>query len=148
MLQYELKPQEMSILKLVLCFLIIISGTIGAVYFLWKIYWIAGVVVVVPVWVLLADLFVFRRRSIIWYLLDFFRYFLIFSGTAVIAWYLWKINWIIAVISILPIYLLLLNIIGFLTLPFYFIAPEWKDARKSLKKIKQFNNKVVKNGSK
>jgi hypothetical protein len=130
---------------MVLCLLIICSGTAGAVYLLWKIHWVAGVVVAVPVWILLVDLFINRRKSITWYLLDFLRFILIFGGTAVIASYLWKINWIIGAISILPVFILLLNIIGFLTLPvYYYVPPEARVARKARESI----NQIMKNHSK
>jgi hypothetical protein len=148
MLEYDEQAPAKSWLQLVLGSLIICSGTAGAVYLLWKIYWVAGVVIAVPVWILLADLFVFRRRSITWYLLDFLRFILTFTGTAVIGWYLWKINWIIGPISILPVFILLLNIIGFLTLPVYFIAPESRAAKRPFKELDQFHHKLVKDDSK
>jgi len=140
MLKYDQQTPAKSCLQLVLRFLIICSGTAGSVYLLWKIYWVAGVVVAVPVWILLSDLFFFRRRSITWYLLDFLRFILTFVGTAVIAWYLWKIDWRIGAISILPVFILLLNVIGFLTLRLYDITPEVSVARKARKSLDQFMN--------
>jgi len=145
MLEYDEQAPAKSWVRLVLRFFIICSGTAGTVYLLWKIYWVAGVVVAVPVWILLADLFVFRRKSITWYLLDFLRFILTFAGTALIAWYLWKVNWIIGAISILPVFILLLNIIGFLTLPVYcYVPPEASTARKARKSLDQ----IIKNHSK
>ena len=134
-------------MKLLICFLIICSGTAGAVYVLWKIHWVAGVVVVVPVWILLVDVIVNRRKSITWYLLDFLRFIMTFGGTAVIAWYLWKIDWRIGAISILPVFILLLNIIGFLTLRIYDITPEASAARNAGERLDQFNHELEKNDS-
>jgi len=148
MLKYDEQDPEMPWLQLVLRFLIICLGTFGSVYLLWKIHWIAGVVVAVPVWILLVDLFINRRKkSITWYFLDFIRFLLTFSGTAVIAWHLWKIDWRIGAISILPVFILLLNIIGFLTLPVYVITPESNAAGKALKKLEQFKHKIAKKDS-
>ena len=130
MLKYDEQSPAKSWLKLVLCLLLICSGTAGTVYLLWKIHWVIGAVVAVPVWILLVDVFINRRKSITWYLLDFLCSILTFGGTAVIAWYLWKIDWRIGAISILPVFILLLNIIDFLTLRIYDITPEASAARK------------------
>jgi len=116
MLKYDQRVPAKSFLQLVLCLLIICSVTAGAVYLLWKIHWIAGAVVAVPVWILLVDVFINKRKSVTWYLLDFIRFLVTFGGTAVIAWYLSRIDWRIGVISVLPVFILLLNTIGFLTL--------------------------------
>lgn len=147
MLKYDQQAPAKSWLELVLCFLIICSGTAGAVYLLWKIHWVAGVVVVVPVWILLVDVIVNRKKSITWYLLDFLRFIMTFGGTAVIAWYLWKIDWRIGVIFILPGFILLLNIIGFLTLRVYDITPEASAARKVRESLDRLNHELVKNDS-
>jgi hypothetical protein len=143
--KYDEQSPAKSWLQLVLRLLVICSVTAGAVYLFWKIHWVAGIVVAVPVWILLVDLFINRKKSITWYLLDFLRFILTFGGTAVIAWYLWKIDWRIAVISILPVFLLLLNIIGFLTLPvYYYVPPEARIARKARESL----NQIMKNHSK
>ncbi|MBU4446494.1 hypothetical protein KJ656_15680 [bacterium] len=147
MLKYDQQAPAKSWLELVLCFLIICSGTAGAVYLLWKIHWVAGVVVVVPVWILLVDVIVNRKKSITWYLLDFLRFIMTFGGTAVIAWYLWKIDWRIGAIFILPGFILLLNIIGFLTLRVYDITPEASAARKVRESLDRLNHELVKNDS-
>lgn len=142
MFEYDEQASAKSWLKLVLGLLIICLDTVGAVYLLWKIHlvagWIAGAVVAVPVWILIGDIFIERRKSITWYLFDFLRYTLTLGGTAFIASYLWKINWIIGAISILPVFILLLNIIGFLTIPIYLITPESSAARKAFKELDQF----------
>jgi len=141
MLKYD-QQESPAPLKLVLCFLITCSGTAGAVYVLWKIHWVAGVVVAVPVWILLNCVLrhcvlMYRGHSITWYLIDFLRNILLFSGTAVIAWYLWKIDWRIGAISILLAFILLLKIIAFLTLRIYDITPEASAARR----LERFNRK-------
>jgi hypothetical protein len=138
MFEYDEQTPAKSWLKLVLYLLIICSVTAGAVYLLWKIQWVIGAVVAVPIWILLVDVIINRQKSITWYLFDFLRYTLTLGGTAFIASYLWKINWIIGAISILPVFVLLLNIIGFLTLPVYFITPESSAARKAFKELDQF----------
>jgi hypothetical protein len=148
MLKYDQQAPAKSWLQLVLCLLIICSGTSGAVYLFWRIHWVAGVVVAVPVWILLVCVFMNRRKSITWYLLDFLRHILTFAGTAAIAWYLWKIDWRIGAISILPVFILLLNIIGFLTLRVYDITPEASAARKARESLDQFNHELVKNDAK
>jgi len=147
MLKYDQQAPAKSWLQLVLCLLIICSGTAVAVYLLWEIHWVAGVVVAVPVWILLVCVFINRQKSITWYLLDFLRYILTFGGTAVIAWYLWKIDWRIGAISILPVFILLLNIIGFLTLRLYDITPEASVARNAGELLDQFNHEPAKNDS-
>lgn len=140
MFEYDEQAPAKSWLKLVLYLLIICSVTAGAVYLLWKIQWVIGAVVAVPIWILLVDVIINKQKSIIWYLFDFLRYTLTLGGTAFIASYLWKINWIIGAISILPVFILLLNIIGFLTIPIYFITPESSAARKAFKELDQFRN--------
>jgi hypothetical protein len=147
MLEYDQNAPAKSWLKMVLCLLIICSVTAGAAYLFWRIHWVAGIVVAVPVWILLVCVFMNRRKSITWYLLDFLRHILTFAGTAVVAWYLWKINWIIGAISIFPVFILLLNIIGFLTLRIYDITPESRAARKAFKDLDQFNHELVRNDS-
>lgn len=139
MLEYNQQAPAKSWMKMALCLLIICSGTSASVYLLWEIYWLAGVVVALPVWILLVCVFMNRQKSITWYLLDFLRHILTFAGTAVVAWYLWKITWIIGAISILPVFILLLNIIGFLTLRVYDITPEARAARKAFKELVPHN---------
>jgi hypothetical protein len=47
-------------------------------------------------------------------------------------------NWIIALIAAIPIYVILLNLIGFLTLPLYMLTPESKQARKEQDELMNF----------
>jgi len=147
MLEYDQQAPAKSWLKLILCFLIICSGTAGAVYLFCKINWVSGAVVAVPVWILLNCVLMYRGHSITWYLLDFLRHILTFSGTAIIAWYLWEIDWKIGAISILPVFILLLNIIGFLTLRLYDITPEASVARNAGERLDKFNHELEKNDS-
>ena len=111
MLIHDQEKPDPSWLRLILCFSTVPCGTAGAAYLLWQIHWVAGVVVIIPMWILLADLVVFRRRSLTWYLLDFLRYILVFAGTAVIIQFLWKIDWRLGAIAAIPIFVLLLNLI-------------------------------------
>ena len=137
MLEYDRQSPIKSWIQLVLCYLVVFSGTAAAVYLLWKIHWVAGIIIATPVWILLVCVFINGRKSLMWYILDFLRHILIFAGTAVVAWYLWKIDWRIGAISILPVFILLLNIIGFLTLPIYDITPEVRTGRKMFKKLEK-----------
>jgi hypothetical protein len=140
MLEYDHKAPAKSWLKLALCFFIVCSGTVGASYLALKIHWIAAAVVAVPAWILLVDVLINRQKTITWYLLDFFRFLLSFAGTAVIAWYLWKKDWRISVILVLPVFIVLLNAIGFLALPMYGITKKAsvdRDAQRSLEQFKQ-----------
>ena len=58
--------------------------------------------------------------------LDFIRNILIILTTIYLVYLLWYCNWVIALISSIPLYIILLNLYGFLTLPFYFLSPEGK----------------------
>ncbi len=120
------------------CLLVVCLGTSGAIYLCWKVHWIAAAIVAIPVWILLVDVLINRQKSITWYLLDFMRHLFSFGGTAIIAWYLWRIDWRIGAIVILPVFFLLLNTIGFLTLRMYDVTPEARIAKDALKSIDAF----------
>jgi len=147
MLRYDQQAPAKSWLQLLLRLLMACSGTAGAVYLFWTIHWVAAAVVAVPVWILLVDLFVNQRKSISWYLLDFLRHILTFAGTGATAWYLWKIDWRIGAIAVFPVFVLIVNIIGFLTLRVYDITPEASAARKARESLEKFNRGLEKDGS-
>lgn len=72
--------------------------------------------------------------TVLW---DTIRYLLIFSSTIIILYYIGKYNLLLAIISAIPVFIIMLNLIGFLTLPLYFFTPE----RKAVQKITQSLNK-------
>ncbi|MGB2863485.1 MAG: hypothetical protein WBC05_09195 [Sedimentisphaerales bacterium] len=89
-----------------------------------------GAIVTIPVWILLVDILINRRQSIIWYFLDFFRHLLVFGGTAFAVQFLWKTDWRLGAIAVIPIFVLLLNLFGFITIHLYNYTPEVRAGRK------------------
>jgi len=65
--------------------------------------------------------------------LDIFRHLLIIAGTGYAVFLIWKWNWIIALISAIPVYIVMLNLFGFITLPLYAFTPENRLKAKTLK---------------
>lgn len=147
MLEYDRQSPAKSWVKLILSFLLIVLGTGVSVYFLCKIHWIFGVVIAIPMWTLLTDVIISRQKSVIWYLFDFIRYTLSTGGTAFIASFLWEINWMIGALSILPIFILLFFITGFLTDPLYYFSPESFATRKALKEFDKLQRDLENNDS-
>jgi len=135
MLEFNRQSPSKSWVELILSLILIVLGTGISVFFLFKIHWIFGIIIAIPMWTLLSDIFIRRVNSIVWYLFDFIRYTLSTGGTAFIASFLWRINWIIGALSIVPIFILLFIITGFLTRPLYFFSPESFNARKALKEF-------------
>jgi len=138
-LKYDQRLPAKSTTHLVLCLLIVFMLTPGIVYLFYRIHWLAGVVAAAPVYILLVDVLINKQKSIIWYFLDFIRHTLTFSGTAVITMYLWRIDWRIAAIAILPVLILLLNIVGFLTLHTYGITSEARTSKDAKSSFEQSN---------
>ena len=68
---------------------------------------------------------------------DIIRHLLILSGTCYVVFLVWQRNWLVAVIAAIPIYLILLNLIGFLTLPLYVLTPESRLAAKASKALEK-----------
>ena len=67
---------------------------------------------------------------------DFVRHLLIISGTIAVLYVSWtRVHWLLAIILALPVYVVMLNIVGLLTLPLYFLTPERKVASKAWKAI-------------
>jgi len=144
MLKYDRKSPTLSLVRGILCFSVVVCGTAAAVYLLWRTHWLAALVAAVPVWILLTDLFVNRRKSVIWYFLDFVRHIIVFAGTGMSVWFIWKIHWILCVVTAVPIFVLLLNLVGFLTLPLYWsdLTPEGRAARKAGRKLDELKGKM------
>lgn len=68
-------------------------------------------------------------------LLDIVRHLLILAGTCYVVFLIWQHSLLIAVIAAIPIYIILLNLIGFLTLPLYGLTPESRLAAKASKAL-------------
>lgn len=65
-----------------------------------------------------------HKKSGITIFLDIFRFLLIFTSTAYCVFLIWNWNWIVAIIASIPLYFIMLNLFGFLTLPLYLMTPE------------------------
>lgn len=84
-------------------------------------------------------------------ILDFARNILAILGTIYIVFLIWNYSWIIALIAAIPVYILNLNLVGFMTLPLYKLTPEAKmvtkvfnasengDMRSFMRLINKFN---------
>jgi hypothetical protein len=70
-----------------------------------------------------------RRKSATALFLDLLRNALIIAATGYVTFKLWNWHWIIAVIAVIPVYVVMLNLFGFLTLPLYLLTPETRRAR-------------------
>ena len=57
-------------------------------------------------------------------ILDIVRNLLILAATGYVTVLIWRYNWIIALLGLLPVYFVFLNVFGFLTLPLYHLTPE------------------------
>ena len=68
-------------------------------------------------------------------LLDLLRWMLIVAATGYATFAIWRWNWIAAVVGLIPVYIIMLNVFGFLTLPLYLLTPETKRAREMQKAI-------------
>lgn len=55
---------------------------------------------------------------------DIVRHLLILSGTCYVFFSIWKHSSILALIAAIPVYVVALNVFGFLTLPLYLFTPE------------------------
>lgn len=64
---------------------------------------------------------------------DVIRHLLILSGTCYVVFLIWQRSWLIALIAAIPIYVILLNLIGFLTVPLYLLTPESRLGAKAIK---------------
>ena len=67
------------------------------------------------------------RKSEVTLFWDFTRHLLIMTGTVIVTYFLWtRVHWLLAAILFIPVYVVMLNLFGFLTLPLYFLTPECK----------------------
>lgn len=64
--------------------------------------------------------------------LDIIRNLLIIAITIYLLIIIWKWNWIVAIICSIPIYVIIMNIIGFISLPLYYLTPEHRKSKQVL----------------
>ena len=57
-------------------------------------------------------------------LLDVFRILLVLGATCFAVLLIWRWSWIVALIAAIPVFVIMLNLLGFLTLPLYSFTPE------------------------
>jgi len=62
-------------------------------------------------------------------LLDVVRNVLILAATSYATFLIWQWHWIAALVACVPVYVVMLNLFGFLTLPLYLLTPEVRQAR-------------------
>jgi hypothetical protein len=129
--QHDPRAYDLTRPELVLCVLAVGMGVAAAAYFYWTVHWIAAAVITVYLWILLVDVCLTGRRSVTWYVLDFLHHLLSFAGTALIASYLWEMDWRVGTMAILPVFILLLAITGFLILRLYAMTPEGRVAQEA-----------------
>jgi hypothetical protein len=65
-----------------------------------------------------------HQKSGVTICLDVIRNVAILVGTGWVTVLLWRYNWILGLVVVIPIYLILLNVIGLLALPLYRFTPE------------------------
>lgn len=88
---------------------------------------------------------VWRSSHTLRQFLDVIRHLIIVVATVVALYFMWKIHWLLATVAALPVYILLLNLVGFLTLPLYGLAayawysltPDGRIASEMLERIKK-----------
>ena len=69
---------------------------------------------------------------------DLIRYLLIITSTIIITYFLWtKVHWLLAVVFVIPVYIVMLNLFGFLTLPLYYFTPERRTASNTMDAIEK-----------
>ncbi len=73
--------------------------------------------------------------------LDIFRNLLILAATSYVVFLIWKWNWIVALIAAIPVYVIMLNLVGFLTLPLYLFTPENRLTAKAFKALRKGDSK-------
>jgi hypothetical protein len=74
-----------------------------------------------------------HEKSGITIFLDILRNLLILVATGCVVFLIWKWSWIVALVAAIPVYIVMLNLIGFLTLPLYVFTPENRLKAKALK---------------
>lgn len=76
-------------------------------------------------------------------LADLIRWALILGIVAVVAFFLWQIAWFWAVIWVVPGFYIVMNVVGFATLPIYYLVgildPKMREAKRRLDEIERGN---------
>lgn len=78
-----------------------------------------------------------QGKSIYTVCLDLIRNILILIVAGYLIYLLWDWHWFAAIIGAIPVYIIVMNIIGFLTLPLYALSPE---NRRIKEKFDEFEN--------
>lgn len=68
--------------------------------------------------------------------LDVVRNLLILAATGYAGFLIWEWNWIVALIVAIPVYVIMLNVIGLLMVPLYLLTPETRLRTKVFKAMK------------
>lgn len=71
------------------------------------------------------------------FVLDTIRWGLIIGATVAAVEWLWKVHWIVGLVLAIPVFVVFLNVFGFLTLPLYTLTREARIARKRLKEFEE-----------
>jgi hypothetical protein len=69
--------------------------------------------------------------------LDAVRHILILGAWGYATLLLWQWHWIAALLACVPVYVVMLNLFGFLTLPLYMLTPEVRQAREMQRALLQ-----------
>jgi hypothetical protein len=65
-----------------------------------------------------------HEKSGMTFLLDVIRNVLILIATGFLVFLIWEWHWIAAVLAAIPVYIMMMNLVGFLTLPLYMLTHE------------------------
>jgi hypothetical protein len=68
--------------------------------------------------------------------LDIVRHLLALGTAGGVVFFIWRWNWIVALLTAFPIYIVILNLVGFLTLRLYDLTPENRLGRKMMEALK------------
>ena len=73
--------------------------------------------------------------------LDIIRNLLVLAAACYLVVLIWKWNWIVGLIAAIPVYVIMLNLVGFLTLPFYKFTPENRLKAEMFKALRKGDSK-------
>jgi hypothetical protein len=76
-----------------------------------------------------------HKKSALTAILDLTRNVLIVAATGYATFVLWRWHWVAAVLGCVPVYVVMLNLFGFVTLPLYWFTPEVRRSRDQEKAI-------------
>ena len=75
--------------------------------------------------------------------LDLLRHIIVLPGTLIVLCSLWRSSPGLAAIAALPVYIVLLNVVGFLILPLYYFTPERKTASELRRCLEKGDRKAL-----